>query len=195
MFFGTKSHYTILSNYVTIFEVDAEMSEIFTDFSREKSQKNSAHWLQWVRNYWYLRFSPKLVMFLQGESGFFQLFTQLGKHNLRFLDVMWNTHFTSLGSLALSRTTLLMSYSKELYSFLIPVKACLHIPTPSPSPSECPSKFNIVSMVTGSLTGRMASKPILPVKLPVTIGTILNFDGHSDGDGDGVGMCKQTLRK
>ena len=43
MFFGTKSHYTILSNYVTIFEVDAEMSEIFTDFSREKFQKNSAH--------------------------------------------------------------------------------------------------------------------------------------------------------
>ena len=43
MFFGTKSHYTILSNYATIFKVDAEMSEIFTDFSREKSQKNSAH--------------------------------------------------------------------------------------------------------------------------------------------------------
>ena len=69
MFFDTKSHYTILSNYVTIFEVDAEMSEIFTDFSREKSQKNSAHWLQWVRNYWYLHFSPKLVMFLQGGQG------------------------------------------------------------------------------------------------------------------------------
>ena len=68
MFFGTKSHYTILSNYVTIFEVDAEMSEVFTDFSREKSQKNSAHWLQWVRNYWYLHFSPKLVMFLQGVT-------------------------------------------------------------------------------------------------------------------------------
>ena len=43
MFFGTKSHYTILSNYVTIFGVDAEMSEIFADFSREKSQKNSGH--------------------------------------------------------------------------------------------------------------------------------------------------------
>ena len=68
MFFGTKSHYTIHSNYVTIFEVDAEMSEIFTDFSREKSQKNSAHWLQWVRNYWYLCFSPKLVMFLQDDA-------------------------------------------------------------------------------------------------------------------------------
>ena len=66
MFFGTKSHYTILSNYVTIFKVDAEMSEIFTDFSREKSQKNSAHWLQWVRNYWYLCFTLRLVMFLQG---------------------------------------------------------------------------------------------------------------------------------
>ena len=66
MFFDTKSHYTILSNYVAIFKVDAEMSEIFTDFSRKKSQKNSAHWLQWVRNYWYCRFNPKLVMFLQG---------------------------------------------------------------------------------------------------------------------------------
>ena len=40
MFFGTNSHYTILSNCLTIFKVDAEMSEIFTDFSREKSQKN-----------------------------------------------------------------------------------------------------------------------------------------------------------
>ena len=36
-------YYTILSNYVTIFKVDTEMSEIFTDFLREKSQKNSAH--------------------------------------------------------------------------------------------------------------------------------------------------------
>ena len=63
LFFGTKSHYTILS---TTFKVDAEMSKIFTDFSREKSQKNSAHWLQWARNDWYCRFSPKLVMFLQG---------------------------------------------------------------------------------------------------------------------------------
>ena len=43
MFFGTKSQYRILSNYVTIFKVDAEMSEIFTDFSREKFQKNSEH--------------------------------------------------------------------------------------------------------------------------------------------------------
>ena len=39
MFFGTKSHYTILSNYVTIFKVDAEMSEIFTDFSRKNPRK------------------------------------------------------------------------------------------------------------------------------------------------------------
>ena len=39
MFFGTKSHYTILLNYVTIFKVDAEMSEIFTDFSRENPRK------------------------------------------------------------------------------------------------------------------------------------------------------------
>ena len=37
MFFGTKFHYTILSKCVTIFKVDAEMSEIFTDFLREKS--------------------------------------------------------------------------------------------------------------------------------------------------------------
>ena len=35
MFFGTKFHYTIISNYVTIFKVDAEMSEIFTDFPRK----------------------------------------------------------------------------------------------------------------------------------------------------------------
>ena len=73
------------------------------------------------------------------------------------------------------------------------LKVCLHILTQSPSPSECPSKFNIVPMVTGSLTGRMGLEAILPVKLPVTIGTILNFDGHSDGDGDRVGMCKQAL--
>ena len=73
------------------------------------------------------------------------------------------------------------------------IKACLHIPAPSPSPSECPSKFNIVPMVTGSLTGRMGLEAILPVKLPVTIDTMLNFDGHSDGDGDGAGMCKQAL--
>ena len=62
MFFGTKSHYTILSNYVTIFEVDAEMSEIFTDFQG----KNPRKILPIDFNYWYLRFSPKLVMFLQG---------------------------------------------------------------------------------------------------------------------------------
>ena len=44
MLFGKKkSHYTILSNYVIIFKMDADMSEIFADFSREKSQKNSAH--------------------------------------------------------------------------------------------------------------------------------------------------------
>ena len=43
LLFGTKSHYTILSNYLIFFKVDAEMSEIFTDFSRGKYQKNSAH--------------------------------------------------------------------------------------------------------------------------------------------------------
>ena len=44
--FGTKSHHTILSNYAIIFQVDDQMSEIIADFSREKSQKNSTHWLQ-----------------------------------------------------------------------------------------------------------------------------------------------------
>ena len=39
MFFGTKSHYTILANYVTSFEVDAEMSEICTDFQGKNPRK------------------------------------------------------------------------------------------------------------------------------------------------------------
>ena len=61
------------------------------------------------------------------------------------------------------------------------VKACLHIPTPSPSPSS----FITVPMVTG----RMGSRPILPVRQPVTIDIMLNFDGDGHCDGDGVGMC------
>ena len=41
--FGNKYHHTILSNYIIIFKVDPEISEIFVDFSGEKSQKNSIH--------------------------------------------------------------------------------------------------------------------------------------------------------
>ena len=37
--FGKKFHYTILSNHVMIFKVDAEMSEIFADCSRENPRK------------------------------------------------------------------------------------------------------------------------------------------------------------
>ena len=62
MFFGTKSHYTILSNYVTIF---CAVWDIYR-FFKGKIPENSAHWLQWVRNYWYCHFSPNLVMFLRG---------------------------------------------------------------------------------------------------------------------------------
>ena len=91
MFFGTKSRYTILSNYVTIFKMDAEMSEIFTDFSREKSQKNSAHWLQWVRNYWYLHFSPKLVMFLQGVQAIVRSCLSYSEASETNLEVYWDT--------------------------------------------------------------------------------------------------------
>ena len=37
--FGTESHYTILSNYVMIFKVDAQMSKIFIDFQGKNSRK------------------------------------------------------------------------------------------------------------------------------------------------------------
>ena len=40
MILGKKSHYTNVSKYVLIFKMDAEMSVIFADFSREKSLKN-----------------------------------------------------------------------------------------------------------------------------------------------------------
>ena len=63
------------------------------------------------------------------------------------------------------------------------LKACLHVPSPSPSLS----KFNIVSMETDHLIDRMGSVPILSIKRTITIGTMLYFD--SDGDGDGDGMC------
>ena len=33
----------MLSNYILTFKMDTEISEIFADFSREKSQKNSSH--------------------------------------------------------------------------------------------------------------------------------------------------------
>ena len=39
MLFGTKSHYTILSNCDNNFIVDAEMSEIFTYFQGKNPRK------------------------------------------------------------------------------------------------------------------------------------------------------------
>ena len=74
--------------------------------------------------------------------------------------------------------------------YLVSVKACLHVPSPSPRPSVSPSKFIIVSIEMDRLMDRMGSVPILPVKRTITIDTMLYFDG----DGHGDSTCKQAFR-
>ena len=75
-----------------------------------------------------------------------------------------------------------------------PVKACLHVPSPSLGPSLSQSKYNIVPMVTVRLMGRMCMEPILSIKQSVSIDTMINFDGDGDRHRDGDGMCKQALK-
>ena len=50
-----------------MFAVDAKMDEIFVDFFQGKWPQKWLHIdLHWIKNYWYMRFSPKLLKFLQG---------------------------------------------------------------------------------------------------------------------------------
>ena len=70
------------------------------------------------------------------------------------------------------------------------LKACLHVPSPSPCLCPSPSKYNITPMVTVHLMGRMGS---VSIKRSVSIDTMINFDGDGDGQGDGDGTCKQAL--
>ena len=72
------------------------------------------------------------------------------------------------------------------------LRACLHVPSPSPCLSPSPSKFNIASIEMDRLMDRIGSVPILPIKQTVTIGIMLNFDGDGDRHGDGDGTCKQA---
>ena len=74
-----------------------------------------------------------------------------------------------------------------------PIKASLHVPSPSLCPSPSPSKYNIVPMEMVRLTDRMGTEPILSVKRSVSIDTIVNFDGGGDGHRDGDGTCKQAF--
>ena len=76
------------------------------------------------------------------------------------------------------------------------IKACLHVPSPSPSPchhGHC--QMYIVWIVIDCLTDRLGSEPILYIKRSISIGTMLNFDGDCDCDrhGDGDGTCKQPF--
>ena len=75
-----------------------------------------------------------------------------------------------------------------------PVKACLHVLSPSLGPSSSQSKYNIVPMVTVRLMGRMCTEPTLSIKQSVSIDTMINFDRDGDGHGDEDGMCKQALK-
>ena len=69
------------------------------------------------------------------------------------------------------------------------LKACLHLPSPSPCPLMSPSNFQI--SIVCMMTVRMGLEPILSVKRSVSIDTMIKFDGDIDGHGDG--MCKQAL--